>query len=96
MYQLVSWPFSQQFIGHPECFFYFSSKIGFDDSLSQAVFVPESVLDALPTKAVQDICSGFLGLYDEVPEDTCGRGLLFGLSYDEDQEEAVAFLPCAA
>ena len=92
MYYLILWPFSQEFIGKEGCYFYSNNGSGeFDIELSQAVFVPEELLDD-QNNDIKDLSGGIAGQYLMV-DDVDSDETLIGLSYDEDDEDEAYFEP---
>lgn len=92
MYYLILWPFSQEFIGKEGCYFYSNNGSGeFDSDLSQAVFVPDELIDNRDGDTA-DLSDGIAGQYLMV-DDVDSDETLIGLSYDEDDEDEAYFEP---
>ena len=79
IYALITWPCSQEYIGHPDCFFYTSEANGENNpNLDQAVFVPETLLpgDERGEYAIVDW-----------PESQTREDGIYGASWNEEEDE---------
>ena len=93
-YQLVLWPYSQNFIGHKECYFLTESTRGdvMEDNLSQGVFVPENLFNGLDPETLSRVSDGFESIYlmADWPECQDLDGYVGTRYTDEDEEEDIA------
>ena len=67
-YQLVLWPYCQNFIGEKDCYFLSESTRGDiieDAGVSQGVFVPIDKLNSLDEETLSKIADGYESIYEK-------------------------------